>query len=128
MIKGITKKEHVYADYSYVPAVFLAPKLAHFEDDKVAATVCRAFAGTALAISLLTDAKWGCVKLLPYKVHAILDVSSGVLALAAAATPPICENKNARTTFIVMGIVGLVVGTLSVVGAKNSKALSFPLA
>jgi hypothetical protein len=126
MIKGITKDQHVYADYSYVPAAFLAPKLAHFEDDKLATTICRGFAVSALAISLLTDAKWGCVKVIPYKWHAILDVSSGVLALAVAALPPICKNKNARSTFIIMGLTALIVGSLSVVGAKQSKSLSLP--
>jgi hypothetical protein len=121
MTKGITKRNHVYADYSYVPAVLLAPKLAGFEEDKLVAAVCRGFAVSALAISLLTDAKWGYVKVIPYKVHAILDVSSGVLALATAVTPRICKNKNARNTFLIMGVTGLVVGALSVIGAKKDR-------
>jgi hypothetical protein len=125
MIKGITKKQHVCADYSYVPMVMLAPAIAKFEDDKVASRVCRAFALSSLGISLLTDAKWGLVRLIPYKVHAILDVSTGILALAAAVTPPICENKRARNTFLIMGITGLVVGALSVIGAKRQKFLPF---
>jgi hypothetical protein len=126
MIKGITKKQHVYADYSYVPLVLAAPTIADFEDDKLAAGVCRAFAVKALAISLLTDAKWGCVRLIPYKTHAILDVASGVMALAAAATPAISKNKRARNTFILMGITGLVVGGLSIIGANHKKFLSLP--
>jgi len=126
MITGIKKKEHVYADYSYVAAALLAPKLANFEENKTAANVCRSFAVTALAVSLLTDAKWGCWRIIPYKVHAMMDISSGALALAAAATPQISKNKNARNTLIVMGITGLVVGALSVIGAKHSKSFSFP--
>ena len=126
MITGIKKKEHVYADYSFVAAALLAPKLANFEQDKTAANVCRSFAISSLAVSLMTDAKWGCWKIIPYKVHAILDISTGALALAAAATPAICKNKNARKTLIAMGITGLVVGALSVIGAKHSKSLSLP--
>jgi hypothetical protein len=128
MIKGITKKKHFYADYSYVPLVLAAPTIADFEDDKLAAGICRAFAVKALGVSLLTDAKWGCIKLIPYKVHAILDVASGVMALAAAATPAISKNKRARNTFILMGITGLVVGGLSIIGAKPKKFLSLPFA
>jgi hypothetical protein len=128
MIKGITKKKHVYADYSYVPLVLAAPTIADFEDDKLAAGICRAFAVKALGVSLLTDAKWGCIKLIPYRVHAILDVASGVMALAAAATPAISKNKRARNTFILMGITGLVVGGLSIIGAKHKKFLSLPFA
>jgi hypothetical protein len=126
MIKGITKNEHVYADYSYVAAALLAPKLMKFKNDKIAANVSRGFALSSLAISLLTDAKWGCWKIIPYKVHAILDISTGALALAAAATAPICKDRNARNTFIVMGVTGLIVGALSVVGANNSKTLASP--
>ena len=128
MITGIKKKEHVYADYTYVAAALLAPKLANFEQNKTAANVCRSFAVSSLAVSLLTDATWGCWKIIPYKVHAILDISTGALALAAAATPPICKDKNARTTLIAMGITGLVVGALSFIGAKHSKLLSLPFA
>ncbi len=123
MIKGITKKQHVCADYSYVPLVLLAPAIAKFEEDKVASRICRSFALSSLGVSLLTDAKWGLVKLIPYKTHAIIDVATGALALAAAVTPPICEHKRARNTFLIMGITGLVVGALSVIGAKQNKFL-----
>jgi hypothetical protein len=46
-ITGINKKKHVYADYSYVPAVLAAPALAGFEENKPAALICRSFALTA---------------------------------------------------------------------------------
>jgi hypothetical protein len=125
MIKGITKKQHVCADYSYVPLVLLAPSIAKFEKDIVASQLCRAFALGSLGVSLLTDAKWGLVRLIPYKTHAIIDVATGALALAAAISPPIADNKRARNTFLIMGITGLIVGALSVIGAKRQKFLSF---
>jgi hypothetical protein len=125
MIKGITKKQHVCADYSYVPLVLLAPSIAKFEKDIVASQLCRAFALGSLGVSLLTDAKWGLVRLIPYKTHAIIDVATGALALAVAISPPIADNKKARNTFLIMGITGLIVGALSVIGAKRQKFLPF---
>ena len=119
MIQGITKDMHVYADYSYIPLVLLAPKLMGFEEDRTSAIVCRSFALAELGTSLLTDAKWGALRCMPYKTHAIIDFASGVLALGAAAMKPMCENKPARNTLIAMGITGLLVGALSIIGAKR---------
>ncbi|GGC63672.1 hypothetical protein GCM10011387_16650 [Pedobacter quisquiliarum] len=119
MIQGITKDMHVFADYSYIPMVLLAPRLMGFEQDRTSAMVCRSFALAELGTSLLTDAKWGAIRCIPYKTHAIIDLASGVMALAAAVTKPIASNKPARNTLIMMGITGLVVGTLSIIGAKR---------
>lgn len=119
MIQGITKDMHVYADYSYIPMVLLAPKLMGFENDRTSAMVCRSFAFAELGTSLLTDAKWGAIKCISYKTHAIIDLASGVIALGAAAMKPMCENKAARNTLIMMGITGVVVGALSILGAKQ---------
>lgn len=119
MIQGITKDMHVYADYSYIPMVLLAPKLMGFENDRTSAMVCRSFAFAELGTSLLTDAKWGAIKCISYKTHAIIDLASGVMALGAAAMKPMCDNKAARNTLIMMGITGVVVGALSILGAKQ---------
>ena len=119
MITGITKEMHVFTDYTYIPVVLAAPNIGKFEQDELPANVCRAFAGTVLAYSLLTDAKWGAVKLISYKTHAALDLSSGFAALAVAMLPSISKNKAARNCFLIMGITGLVVGTLSLIGANR---------
>ena len=118
-ITGIKRDDHGFADFSYVPLVFAAPKLAGFENNKEAALICRAFSVSALAYSLCTDAKWGAAKLIPYKIHAGLDLASGALALGAVMLPQIAKNKAARNTFIAMGLTGLIVGTLSLIGAKQ---------
>ena len=118
-ITGIKRNEHGLADFSYVPLVFAAPNITGFENNKQATLICRAFSVSALAYSLCTDAKWGVIKLIPYKVHAGLDVASGILAFGAAILPKINQDKAARNTFIVMGLTGLIVGTLSLIGAKR---------
>ena len=118
-ITGIKRNEHGLADFSYVPLVFAAPNITGFENNKQATLLCRTFSVSALAYSLCTDAKWGAIKLIPYKVHAGLDVASGILAFGAAILPKINQDKAARNTFIVMGLTGLIVGTLSLIGAKR---------
>lgn len=120
MITGIKKDQHVFTDYSYIPLVLAAPKLVGFGQDKTAATVCRAMSLTVLGYSLLTDAKWGAYKLIPYKTHAALDFASGAVSLAAPWIFKFSKNKKARNTLLVMGLTGLVVGALSVIGAKKS--------
>lgn len=120
-ITGIPEKRHVYADYSYVPLVLAAPSLSGFENNKQAAIICRTFAVSALGYSLCTKAKWGVLKLIPYKTHAALDLASGVLALTMTALPAIRKEKAARNTFIAMGITGVVVGTLSLISASKKK-------
>jgi hypothetical protein len=118
-ITGIKKKRHVYADYSYVPLVLAAPLLAGFSTNKPASAICRAFAVSALGYSLCTKAKWGVWKLIPYRVHAALDLASGVLALAVSQTPVVSKDKPARLTFLAMGLTGLIVGGLSLIAAKK---------
>lgn len=120
MITGIKKNQHVITDYSYIPMVLAAPKLVGFAENKTAAQLCRAMSLTVLGYSLLTDAKWGVVKVIPYKTHAALDFASGVIALAAPWVLKFSSDKKARNTLIAMGITGLVVGTLSVIGARKS--------
>ncbi len=117
MIEGIKKEQHWITDYSYVPLVMAAPQLIGFEDEKKVANLCYALSSTVLAYSLLTDAKWGAVKLIPYKTHASFDLAVGVIALTAASTRKI-RNKKARNTLIAMGLTGITVGVLSLIGAK----------
>lgn len=119
MIAGIKKEQHAIADYAYVPLVLAAPNLAGFKNEETAAVLVRAMAATALTYSLLTDMKGGVVKLIPYKAHLVLDLASGVLALAAPWAFGFKKNKRARNTLLAMGVTGLVVGALSLVGASK---------
>lgn len=91
-MEKIKRDEHGLADFAYVPLVFATPKFAGFENNKEVALLCRAFSVSALAYSLCTDGKWGALKLIPYKVHAGLDVTSGMLALGAALVPHWCRK------------------------------------
>jgi hypothetical protein len=119
MIKGITKDQHLLLDYAYVPLVLSTPSLLHFEDEKWASNACYILSATVLGYSLLTDAKWGAVKLIPYKTHAALDLMQGVAAVGAAFVGQKQLSTTARNTFLALGITGIAVGILSLIGAKK---------
>ena len=118
-IKGITRDPHGLTDFSYIPLVLMAPTLAGFEANTKAAAICRTFGITVLGYSLFTDAKWGIVKRIPYKTHAALDLSSGILAFAVTVLPQISKSRAAKKTFLAMGVTGLVVGVLSLIGSMH---------
>ena len=119
MITGIPKNYHVIADIAYIPMVWMAPKLFHFEDEKTVAAICKISAAADYGYTLFTDAPWGAHKIIPYNIHALIDVAHGAAALTTAVILPV-KNKRARNTLLAMGIVGLVVGALSWIGSKHS--------
>lgn len=113
MKQPISRRQHGFTDYSYIPGVLLAPKLVGFEDDKTAVAIGRVLAGNILLSSLLTRAEWGLFKVMPYKAHLIADVAVGVLAASSPWLFGFAKNKKARTTFLVAGLFGILAGTLS---------------
>jgi len=115
-IKEMTKDKHLPIDYAYVPLVLSTPMLLDFEDKKWASNACY----TVLGYSLLTNAKWGAVKLIPYKTHAALDLAQGVAAFGAALLKQKQLSSTARNTFLVLGITGIAVGILSLIGSKKA--------
>lgn len=109
----ITRKQHGFTDYSYVPLVAAAPSLVGFTNEKTATQLTRVLSGSILASSLLTRAEWGLLKVLPYKAHLTADTAVGALALSAPWLFGFAANKRARNTFLVMGAFGLMAGLFS---------------
>jgi len=119
---GITKDKHGIADLMYVPLVWAAPSMLGFMQHKKAVAAVRAFPAAVLAYSLFTDAPWGVWKKIPYKTHAVLDLSSGLLSFAAPYVLKLSSNKKVRNTFFAMGAIGVTVGILSIIGAAKNKS------
>lgn len=113
MNQPISRKQHGFTDYSYVPLVASAPELVGFTDNPTATTLCRVLSGGILASSLFTRAEWGLVKVMPYKTHLTLDTLNGALAAAAPWLFGFSENARARNTFLAIGAFGLMAGLLS---------------
>ena len=111
--KPISRREHGFTDYSYVPMVAAAPWLVGFTDESTAVRLTRVLSGSILATSLLTRAEWGLVKRIPFKTHLIADTAVGVFALSAPWLFGFARNPKARTTFLVAGVFGIMAGLLS---------------
>ena len=104
---------HAFTDYSYVPLVAAAPKIAGFEEEKTAVNLCHILSSSILLSSLFTRAEWGSVPVMPYKAHLALDTFGGALALGAPWLFGFAHNAKARDTFLAMGTFGLMAGLLS---------------
>jgi hypothetical protein len=113
MNQPISRRQHAFTDYSYVPLVASAPDLVGFKDEKAATTLCHVLSSTVLLSSLFTRAEWGPIRVMPYKAHLAIDTLGGLTALTAPWVFGFADNKKARTTFLVMGVFGLMAGLLS---------------
>jgi hypothetical protein len=107
MDKPITRVQHGFTDYSYIP------HLVGFTENKTATTLCYVLSSTILASSLVTRAEWGLFKVMPYKAHLVLDTVGGLTALTAPWLFGFAKNRKARNTFLAAGIFGLMAGLLS---------------
>lgn len=113
MSKPISRRQHAFTDYSYVPLVASAPDLVGFTEEKTATTLCHVLSSSILLSSLFTRAEWGPIRVLPYRAHLAFDALGGATALAAPWLFGFAKNRKARNTFIAMGIFGLIAGLLS---------------
>ncbi len=113
MNQPISRKQHGFTDYSYIPLVASAPELVGFTRNQTATILCRVLSGGILASSLFTRAEWGLVKVMPYKTHLTLDTLNGALAATAPWLFEFAKDTRARNTFLAMGAFGLMAGLLS---------------
>ncbi|UOQ70052.1 hypothetical protein [Hymenobacter cellulosilyticus] len=104
MNQPISRKQHGFTDFSYIPLALSMPKLAGFEHHKKAALLTQVLAGNVALSSLFTRAEWGGLKKMPFKAHLALDVANGVLAAGAPWLFGFARNKAARNGFLVLGL------------------------
>jgi len=114
MQKLISRRQHGFTDYSYIPLALALPKLAGFQETAPkAAMLTRVLASNILASSIFTRAEWGIIKKIPFKTHLVLDVAVGAFAASAPWLFGFAKNKAARNSFLLLGAFGLLAGTLS---------------
>ena len=109
----IPRPLHAVLDYLWSMALFLAPELVGFADDEAASTVCKARAGGATAMSLLTRYELGLIKVIPFNVHLLSDLLSGLMGLAAPWLFGYAKNEKARNTAIAFSLLELGAVALS---------------
>src|ERR687886_2946987 len=82
-LRVIPTSVHGVLDYVTGSALLAAPELFGLKDVPPAALTPRLAGTGATAYSLLTDYELGAVRLLPMRVHLVLDAASGALLAAA---------------------------------------------
>ncbi|RZK24471.1 MAG: hypothetical protein EOO56_01210 [Hymenobacter sp.] len=113
MNQPISRRQHAFTDYPYVPLVASAPDLVGFKEEKAATALCHVLSSTVLISSLFTRAEWGPIRVMPYKAHLAIDTLGGLTALTAPWVFGFAKNKKARNTFLAIGVFGLIAGLLS---------------
>jgi hypothetical protein len=113
MNKPISKNVHGLIDYGYALMVPLLPKIAGFKKQDRAKALCRSLGAGAVSYTLLTKARWGLLRVLPFKAHLTIDFSVSCLALAAPWLLGFSGNRAARNALLITGIVGLAASLLT---------------
>ena len=113
MKKPITRVQHGFADYSYIPLVAIAPEVFDFKNKKAATLLCRIQSGGTILYSLFTRAEWGVFRRILYATHLTIDFSVGLLSLGAPWLLGFSKNRHARNTFLTIGAIGVLASLLS---------------
>jgi hypothetical protein len=112
-LKVISDTTHGILDYLTVAIFALAPSILGLTG--FAALVSYALAVIHLAMTLLTNMPLGVIKIIPMRLHALVEVIVGpILVVAALVLPTILGDR--REFFLVMGLVILGVWWLSSYG------------
>ena len=112
-MKVISDTTHGILDYLTVAIFALAPSILGLTG--FAALVSYALAVIHLAMTLLTNMPLGVIKIIPMRLHALVEVIVGpILVVAALVLPTILGDR--REFFLVMGLVILAVWLLSSYG------------
>lgn len=109
----ISRQLHGIADYSYIPLSFAAPELFGFKNAKQAKLLCRVIGAGVLASALTTKAEWGVLRIVPFKVHLLTDISMGLFIASVPLLFNFAVNKKARTTFIALALTSIIVPLLT---------------
>jgi hypothetical protein len=112
-MKVISDTAHGLLDYFTVAIFALAPSILGLSG--FAALVSYALAAIHLVMTVLTDMPLGVFKIIPIRLHALVEMLVGpVLVVAALVLPTLLGDK--REFFLVMGLVILAVWFLSSYG------------
>jgi hypothetical protein len=125
-MKIITPKLHGIIDYVSVIGLALAPTL--FGLQGIAATLAYALSGIHLLMTVLTAFPAGLVKVVPLKLHGMVEILVGVslAALPWALASTIDLGANGRMFYSVFGLVLIAVWFTTDYGAtaEEEKARS----
>lgn len=113
MLGIIPRPMHAVLDYLWGVAHSLAPEALGFADDEAANVFSKARGGSMIGTSMITRYELGLVKLIPYNVHLLLDLSGALAAMAAPWMFGFEKNEKARNAVIGFALFELCAVVLS---------------
>lgn len=114
MNKPISRRQHILTDYALSPLVAAAPEIFGFQKESSAATLlCRMLGGGILAATSVTRAEGALVPIVPFKAHLAGDFAGALFTMGAPWLLGFADNAKARNTFLGLGAVILMAGSLT---------------
>ncbi len=118
MLKILSPRIHGVLDYAVVALFLLAPTL--FRLEGTPATVAYVVAGIHLSLTLLTAFPMGVIKLIPFKVHGVIEVAALLGIAAAPWLFGFSENATARNFYL--AAAALIAGVVVLTNYNTSEA------
>jgi hypothetical protein len=109
--KPINARVHGVLDYAAVAAFLNAPMVFGFHGTPAA--IVYWLAGIHLLMTGFTDFPYGLFKMIPFRVHGVIDALAGIFLLVAPWLFGFAADAAARNFFIGIGIVILIVAALT---------------
>ena len=120
-MRFITRKIHGILDYATVLGFAAIPSL--FGLSGLPAYLAYTLAAVHLLMTLLTDFPFGLIKVIPIKIHQIIETIVGPVLIAAPWAFGFADDSTAKTIFITAGVIIALVSLTT--NYAESDALSF---
>jgi len=116
----ISSRVHGALDYIVGLLLILAPYLFGFADGSAAQIVPMVLGASTILYSLVTRYELSVARLIPYRLHLLIDAASGLLLLASPWLFGFADRI--ASPHVPVGLVELVVVALSWAGARHQPA------
>jgi hypothetical protein len=111
LTRPISPRVHGILDYATVVVFLNAPMVFGFSGTPSA--VLYWLAGIHLLMTGLTKFPYGVFKVIPFRIHGVIDVLGGVFLLAAPWIFGFASEDGARNFFLVLGVLSFVIAGLT---------------
>ncbi len=111
MTKPINARVHGVLDYAAVAAFLNAPMVFGFHGTPAA--IVYWLAGLHLLMTGFTDFPYGLFKMIPFRVHGVIDLLAGIFLLVSPWLFGFPSDNAARNFFIAIAIIILFVAALT---------------
>lgn len=118
-MKIISASFHAVIDYLFVLILIIAPMAFHLGDN--VSTISYVFAAIHLVLTLLTNNTGGIIKVIPLRIHGVIDFLAGVVFLGLAFWFNSKNDVPGYYYFLVLGLICVIVFFLTNYGEKKNK-------